>query len=218
MFDTIKRWMGAQSSAAAGMGNERTLAAWAKEEGLQFKTVSGATGGIVIDTPAGWRVERGPSQRPYFSGSELRFRFDSGLPPDAQILLLTRALAHRLETDVFESFTDAMQTRVDNSLPEEMRWLAMHAKVSLTGHPTLARRFLLLSNVEGIARTWLDPEYVSALEEAATSWWTDNLVMVMTLNRGILTVRMPGDQLELNQLRSVSRLFDLAARKLVKAV
>lgn len=218
MFDTIKRWMGAQSSAAAGLDAQRTLAAWAKEEGLQFKTVSGPTGGAVVDTPAGWRVERGPSQRPYFSGPELRFRFDSGLPPDVQILLLTRALAHRLESDVFERFTDAMQTQVDHTLPEEMRWLAMHAKVPLTGHPTLAKRFLLLSNVESIAQLWLDAEHVAALEEAATTWWNDNLVMVVTVNRGILTARMPGEPLELNQLRSVSRLFDLAARKLVVAV
>lgn len=217
MLDAIKRWMGGARQATAAVGDPQALVAWAKEEGHQLKTVAGAAGGMVVDTSAGWRVEWGPAQRPYFPGQELRFRFDSGLPPDVQILYLSKVLAHTLETDVFQRFTDAMQTRVDNTLPEEMRWLAMHARVPLGEQSVLTRRFLMLSNADSVARQWLDAELLEALHAAAASWWTDTLVMVMTVNRGMLTIRMPGDTLEVNQLRLVGQLFDMAARKLVAA-
>lgn len=216
MLDALKRLIGAGQPQATGP-DQHVLATWAKEEGHKLKTVSGQAGGVVVDTTAGWRVEWGPAQRPYFTAQELRFRFDAGVPADVQILFLAKVLAHTLESDVFQRFTDAMQTRVDNTLPEEMRWLAMHTKVSLAEHPVLSRRFLMLSNAEGVAKQWLDPELAAALEAAAASWWTDALVAVMTVNRGILTVRMSGDKLEVNQLRLVSALFDLAARKLVDA-
>jgi hypothetical protein len=218
MLDALKRLIGAGQSPAKGADQQQVLATWAKAEGHKLKTVSGQSGGVVVDTTAGWRIEWGPAQRPYFTGHELRFRFDAGVPADVQILFLTKVLAHSLETDVFQRFTDAMQTRVDNTLPEEMRWLAMHAKVPLSEHQVLHRRFLMLSNAEGIAKLWLDPEFAAALESAAASWWTDALVAVMTVNRGILTIRMSGDDIEVNQLRLVSALFDLAARKLVDAV
>lgn len=216
MLDALKRLIGARQPQATGQ-DQQVLAAWAKEEGHKLKTVSGQAGGVVVDTTAGWRVEWGPAQRPYFPAQELRFRFDAGIPADVQILFLSKVLAHTLESDVFQRFTDAMQTRVDNTLPEEMRWLAMHTKVALAEHPVLSRRFLMLSNAESVARQWLDAELAAALEAAAASWWTDALVAVMTVNRGILTVRMSGDKLEVNQLRMVSALFDLAARKLVDA-
>lgn len=215
MLDTIKRWMG--RPPAAETADQRVLAAWAKEAGQQLKSVAGSHEGLVVDTTAGWRVEWGVSQRPYFQGRELRFRFDSGVPPDVQILCLTKTLAQSLESDVFQRFTDAMQTQVDNTLPEEMRWLAMHGKVSLSNHPVLGKRFLVLANVEGIAQQWLYGELAAALEAAASSWWTDQLVVVMTVNRGMLTMRMPGEGLTIEQLRMVSALFDLAARQLVLA-
>lgn len=215
MLDTIKRWMGRQPATEGA--EQRVLATWAREGGHQIKSVAGSADGVVVDTTAGWRVEWGASQRPYIDGPELRFRFDSGVPPDVQILCLTKALAQRLESDVFNRFTDAMQTRVDNTLPEEMRWLAMHAKVPLASHPVLAKRFLVLANVEGIARQWLHGELAAGLEAAGASWWTDNQVVVMTVNRGILTLRMPGQGLDINQLRMVGALFDLAARQLVLA-
>jgi hypothetical protein len=38
--------------------------------------------------------------------------------------------------------------------------------------------------------------------------------MLMTLNRGILTIRMDGNDISMSQLRTVSELFVLAGRKL----
>ena len=212
MLDAIKRLFG---DAAAPAGQEsKVLAQWAKECGLSLKTVSQAPGGVVIVSPQGWRAEWGVSQRPYIKGHELRFRFESAVPGDVQALLLTRTLAHVLEADVFDSFTDAMQTRVDNTLPDEMRWLAMHAKVSLQAFPALAKRFLLIANAESVMAQWIDPELGAALEAAATSWWTDPMPLVVTLNRGILTLRTDGKGLSVTQLKKLSALFEQMAGKL----
>jgi hypothetical protein len=111
-----------------------------------------------------------------------------------------------------------METQFVNSLPDEMRWLAMHPKVCLQESPVLARRFVLLSNAEPVARAWLAEKVLPALEEAASQWWTDSLVFVVTLNRGILTARMAGQPLQITQLRLVGHLFaQMAAQAKVVA-
>lgn len=212
MFASLKRLIG---SAPAARDEGQVLGAWAKSEGFAFKRVKDKTGGgYVVETKEGWRVEWGGSQRSYISGQELRFRCDTGLPGDVQMVMVSRVLAQLLETEVFSSFTNAMQTQIDNSLPDEMRWLAMHPKVSLNAAAVLAKRFVLLANAEGVAQTWLNPEMVMALEEAATSWWTDSLLLVLTVNRGMLTVRMPGEPLEVGQLHMVGELFAKIARRM----
>lgn len=210
MLSALKRLMGASTAGAAP--EAQVLGQWAKAEGHAFKRVKDRQrGGHVVETAAGWRVEWGGSQRSYIPGQELRFRCDVGAPADAQLIMLSRVLAQTLEADVFSRYTHAMQTQIDNTLPEEMRWLAMHAKVSLAQSPALARRYTLLTNADELARRWLTDGLLQALESAATSWWTDTLVLVVTLNRGILTLRMSGQGLEPAQLRLVGQLFGLMA-------
>lgn len=212
MFASLKRLIG---SAPASRDEGAVLGAWAKSEGFAFKRVKDKTGGgYVVETKEGWRVEWGGSQRSYIAGQELRFRCDTGLPGDVQMVMLSRVLAQLLESEVFSSFTNAMQTQIDNTLPDEMRWLAMHPKVSLSAAAVLAKRFALLANAETVAQAWLDGEMVRALEEAATTWWTDSLLLVLTVNRGMLTLRMPGQPLEPGQLHMVGQLFSVIARRM----
>jgi hypothetical protein len=211
MFASLKRLIG---SAPAAPEQERALAAWAKSEGCTVKRVNDKSGGgYVVESREGWRVEWGASQRSYISGQELRFRCDTGLPGDVQMIMVSRVLGQLLESEVFSSFTNAMQTQIDHRLPDEMRWLAMHPKVSLNAATVLAKRFVLLANAESVAQAWLTADVVAALESAATTWWTDSLLMVLTVNRGMLTMRMPGQPLETGQLRMVAQLFaKIAAR------
>ena len=163
----------------------------------------------------GWRAEWGGTQRPlYLHGQELRFRGESGMPHDVQLVMLTRSLAQLLETDVFSRYTNDMQTQIDNSLPDEMRWLAMHPQVDTPQSPVLAKRFVILSNSVEVSQLWLDPKLIAAFEEAAESWWTDALMAILTVNRGMLTLRMAGDDIEPAQLKLVGDLFDLATQRL----
>jgi hypothetical protein len=55
---------------------------------------------------------------------------------------------------------------------------------------------------------------VQALEGAAAHWWTDGLMLVLTVNRGMLTVRMPGQPVEPAQLQLVGLLFDHIAKRM----
>lgn len=211
MFASIKQLFG---SAAAARDDSHILAAWAKSEGHTFKQVKGKAGGHVVESGKGWRVELGASQRPYVIGKELRFRADTGLAGDVQMVMVTKALAQTLETDVFSRYTNAMQTQIDNTLPDEMRWLAMHPRVALTSSTLLNRRFALFSNSETVSQAWLNDGMVQAIEQAATVWWTDTLMLVLTVNRGILTVRMAGQPLEPAQLSLVGDLFVQMASRL----
>jgi hypothetical protein len=212
MFDSLKRLIG--SKVRAG-GEGDMLSAWAKSDGHVFKRVKDKTeGGFVVETTQGWRVEWGSSQRPYIAGKELRFRCDTGLSGDVQLIFVSKVLAQSLESDVFSRYTNAMQTQVDHTLPEEMRWLAMHQRVSLADIPVLAKRFALFSNAEPVAQAWLDHEMARALEHAAVTWWTDALLLVLTVNRGMLTVRMAGQPLTLPQLKLVGELFAKASNRL----
>ena len=205
MFDALKRLIDPDRVESA---DARVLQAWAKAEGHAFKHLKDkATVGHVVETAAGWRVEWGDSQRPYIIGRELRFRAETGIPPDVQLILLSRVLAQTLESEVFSSFTNPMQTQIDNTLPEEMRWLAMHPQVDLPADSVLSRRYALFANAEQVVAHFLDPETSRALEEAALSWWSDSLVLVVTLNRGMLTARMAGQPLAASQLKLVGGLF-----------
>ncbi|MEY4764328.1 MAG: hypothetical protein RI907_1001 [Pseudomonadota bacterium] len=213
MFASIKRLLG--NAEPSVRDDEQVLAAWAKAEGHVFKRVTSRSAqGCVVEAAAGWRVELGPSQRPYIDGVELRFRCETGVPNDVQMILLTKVLAQVLETDVFSRFTNAMQTQIDTSLPDEMRWLAMHPRVSLSASTILQRRFALFCNAEAVAQQWLDNDMLMQLEGAASQWWTDSMMLVLVLNRGMLTLRMPGDSVESAQLRLVGRFFDAACRRM----
>lgn len=212
MFSAIKRLIGAGPKV---VDQGEVLSAWAKAEGHIFKRVHGRSPGYVVETKRGWRAEWGASQRRlYIPGQELRLRSESSMPHDVQMVMLTRAWAQTLETDVFSRYTNDMQTQIDNTLPDEMRWLAMHPQVDTPQSPMLAKRFVILSNSVEISQLWLDTTLITAFEEAAASWWTDALMMIVTVNRGMLTLRMAADELDLAQLKMVSDLFDLASQRL----
>ena len=51
-----------------------------------------ASSSTASSTTRAWRLEWGPPQRPYIAGHELRMRMELGLPPDLQMLLITKSL------------------------------------------------------------------------------------------------------------------------------
>jgi hypothetical protein len=129
MLDAIRRWL----SWGNSMPSWPQLAAWARESGWSLKRTIAHDGWVMDHEPghAGWRVEWGPAQRGFMSSHELRIRLETPrLPESMQALVLDRPLLARLDREVYQQITDSVQTRLDEETPEEMRWLAMHAKLS----------------------------------------------------------------------------------------
>ncbi len=188
---------------------------WAQAQGLATSAVAGHSNGLVIECPA-WRgrLEWGPSQRPYIQGHELRWRAEGMPGSSAQMVCLTKTLAKHLEVEVFDRFTDDNKTVVDASLPDEMRWLAMLPKASLTQAPMLQSRFAVMGGHEALNSLWSDPQVLQALAVAAGDWWTDDLPCVLTHNRGWLTLRRSGHGLTADTLDQTHAFFAVCAQAL----
>lgn len=213
MLDTFKRWFHGSALSPEG----RPLAVWAKQHGHTFKTVKDRTG-FVLDCAdeaehRTWRIEWGPAQRAYITGLELRFREELVIHSDVQLMLVSRQLANRLETDVFDSYTEAMQTQIDTSLPEESRWLAMFPKVSLSAHKALRPHFQLLGATQELAEKWLDDEFAQALEAATQSFLMAAPEFVLMVMRGRLYLRLAASRVDGELLDQVCALFRVASAR-----
>lgn len=167
MLDAFKRWMGRDERPAAVDWSDTID--WAAARGLVFRRERDDRG-FVVEGRAGvhrWRLEWGPPQRSYLQGRELRLRCELGLPRDLQMLLVSRELAESLEREVFSRFTEQAQTEVDLDLPEEMRWLALYRRASLSPWKALRPSLEAVSAVPGTVEAWLDDAaFADALEKA----------------------------------------------------
>lgn len=211
MLDQFKRWMSKEPEGT----DAKALSSWAKTHGHLFKTVRNEQGGVVEchETERHWRIEWGAPQRIYIEGSELRLREELGISPDLQLMLISRTLAMKLETDVFERFTEAMQTQIDHTLPEEMRWLAMFPRVSMGEHKALKARYQLQSPATGVAQAWLDGELADALLRASGGVLQGDPSFVILMLRGRLYLRMQAPRVDAEMLDAVDNLFGIAARR-----
>lgn len=128
MFNALKRLI---SRAPTPVAPWADVSAWARAGGRVFKRTRDGEG-FVIEGRHGdhdWRLEWGPPQRYYIEGHEVRLRVEVEVPGELQMLVMSQWLMRTLEEETFESFTDTVQTYVDDSAPEEMRWLAMFKKL-----------------------------------------------------------------------------------------
>lgn len=187
------------------------VAEWAQASGHRFARVRDNEGFVVEsgDAVAPWRLEWGPPQRHYFSGSELRLRAEVGATGDLQMLLMTQALMALLEQQVYEESTDGTETRMDDDLPEEMRWLVLYAKVPRSLLGALRERFGALSNMPGAALAWLEGPLAAQLENSA-AWLPAEHALVLVVQRGRLTLRCVLDRPEPATMKAALALFEVA--------
>ncbi len=212
MLDSFKRWFNGSSLSPEG----RPLALWAKQHGHTFKTVKDRSG-FVLDcsdeAKRHWRIEWGPSQRAYIAGLELRLREEIGVHSDIQLMLISRHLADRLESAAFDSYTEAMQTQIDTSLPEESRWLAMFPKVSLSAHKSLRPHFQLLGATQEWADAWLNDEFARALESATQTFLKGGPEFVIMVMRGRLYMRVAAPRVDGELLDQLCAIFRVASER-----
>jgi len=207
MFNPLRRWFGSSRAGDDWAG----VAEWAKRCDYRFARSSDGSGFVIEGGPAktAWRLEWGASQRHYFNGPELRVRGDVGPTGELQMLVIARDLMRLLEQQVFEESTEGTETRVDDTLPEEMRWLVLYPKLPRAQLGPLRETFGALANLPQAAQWWLDAPLVKQLE-AASAWLPEPLPLVLLVQRGRLTLRCALAQPEVGALRAALGLFGAA--------
>ena len=210
MLDGLKRLF----SRAPAPGQEwDELTAWASARQFAFRPVRGDEGGFIVEGRVGslpWRLEWGPSQRPYVAGAELRMRAELGLPGDVQLLVLDRLLQATMEKAMFDQYVEGVQTRIDNQTPPEMRWLVMFPKLTGAELGGLRDRFAAVAPSKPWLMAWLDGPLVPTLLAAPL---TAGQPMVLMISRGRLTLRTALTEPLPQDLDRWLRVFHTAARE-----
>ena len=205
--------------ANQGLGPVFTdIAAWAKRRGHGFKREREGNG-FVIDgqlegTP--WRLEWGPPQRPYIAGHELRIRMELGVPPDLQMLLVSKSLLEVLEKQAFEQFTESNQTEMGAATPEETRWLVMFPKIPINGSKTLRARYGGVASLPNEGAAWLDGPLAHALERAAGSLLRLEPPFVLMTLRGRIYLRMEMANADETDVAASLALFETAGTEAMR--
>ncbi len=216
MLQTIKRWFSSASGSHWSGAEE-----WAKARGLAFKRSRDGEG-FVIDAAqpggGGWRLEWGPSQRPYIEGAELRLRADTGSDIELQMLILSRTLMDAMEKTVFEQFTEDLQTRIDTATPEEMRWLVLFPKLPPSELKMLRDSFGAVAPSPRWVGQWIEGPLGAQLQQARASWLAPEDPMALILQRSRLTLRISLRQPDAASLTAAVALFEVALREAKRVI
>lgn len=209
MLEGFKRLFSGGAGAPASGWED--IAPWAESKQYTFRGVQAE--GFVIDGRLGttpWRLEWGPSQRPYIQGQELRLRSELGLASDLQLVVMNRALQEQMEKDVFDQYVEGVQTRIDNQTPPEMRWLVMFPKLSGSDMGPLRDNYVALSSMKSWLLQWLQGPLAQALASAPI---VPDTPVVMMIGRGRLMLRTPLAEPLIGPLQMWLRLFETAMRE-----
>jgi hypothetical protein len=213
MFASLKRWL----ASAAGTASDPAFGAveaWARNAGFRYRHDQDAHRFMVEATSGAHalRLEWGPSQRDYIAPNELRLRLDLHLPGSLQMMVMSRALAEKLEVETFERSTQAAQTVIDMSTPEEMRWLAMFQRADLALDKPMRARFCVVGAEPTIATDWVRGALATQLANAAQSLLAGDPPFVLMTMRGKLYLRMQIERPDPRALSECVELFDAAAQ------
>ena len=213
MFDTVKRWL-SPNHGGAGEAGLAAVESWAKRAGFRFRKAPDQARFVIESTASDCdlRMEWGPSQRDYIAPNELRLRMDLNLPGGFQMLLLTLPLMEKLEGETFERFTQAAQTVLDMSTPEEMRWLAMFPKVDLSWDKALRAQFCVLGADPELTLAWIKGGLAEQLLKASQDLLRQSPPFLLMTMRGKLYLRMQLAEPAPAALTQCLELFDAALK------
>ncbi len=200
--------------------NQDLIERWAREAGGLCKRMRPDpadsprdSDGFVIEWPAPLtpsRIEWGPAMRHYIGGAELRLRGDVEVPVELQALVMDKALADRLEAEVYAQATGGVQTRLDDATPQEMRWLAMLTSLRPESLGALGPLYAAASNAPDWLRVWLGGELGARLM-AADAGGPAPLPWVMMINQGRMSMRMGMPVVDVAAVARQHALFGCAA-------
>ncbi len=208
MLESIRRWL-----ARKGIGQPfPEIAAWAARHGWDLKARPEGDALIVESQapPDAWRLEWGPSQRPYIEGAELRLRAPLADTDAAHLLLMSRPLMQSLDAALFQQYTDDLQTRIDDATPDEMRWLVLYPKLKGDELGPLRERFGALGHPREAVVDWIGGPIAKALEAAVADAAVGGRPLVLVVQRGRLTLRTPMALPEVATVEPLLALFRVA--------
>lgn len=218
MFERLKKaFTKAQPNSAGNAAKPEDgpgpVSEWAATQGWGFTNDAGSQG-MVLDGNVGgrpWRLNIAPSSRTYIQGDELRARADLGISQDVAVLVMNRKLKDALEKQAYQIYTDSLQTSLDSSMPEEMRWLSVYDEVGWDSLPIeFWTRFSVLTDRRENAQRFIDAGLVKQLME-----WpqpgpeADDPMLILLLN-GKAYLRMGYKPATLPTVRHAAQLFTAA--------
>ena len=203
----FQRLLGSRSETAR---DPQVLDEWADTRGYQLKRVRHGEGRVVTFEWEGrrGRLEWGPSKRAYIQQRELRVCIEAGLPEHLEMLLMSRSLAQRLDSQAYQTLVSDHQTGIDTSLPEEVRWLSMLERVPV---PSTVAAYVMLSSSPPHAQRWLDGDLLSRVSRAAHNWLGDSAPLVLMTLRGRVYLRTEAMNTEPAMLDGACSLAEAAA-------
>lgn len=208
MLSTLKRWW----SGADGPVDLAAVQAWASGAGYVARRDKDS-GKLTIEgefDQMRWRFEHGSPQRSYLQGGEARMRIELPIPHDLHLMLMSRGLAEKLETAAYERYTRSIETSIDTTAPEELRWLATYPKVALPASPPLHRGFGMVASLPNAGRAWIAGRLGERLAEFGAGALQGAPLLLMTL-RSRLYLRMQAPSLPLPLLEDIVALFRVAS-------
>lgn len=218
MFDRIKKAF-SRDSGNASLSNESLRLAdgpvseWAGTQGFAF--AADPTGrGVSLEGLVGvkrWRLEVGRSTREFIIGQELRARAQLGIDENLSVLVMSRRLKDFLEKKAYQIYTDGLQTSVDSTLPQEMRWLAMFDEVGWEGLPEdFWSRFSVLSDRRETAVAWLQPALARLMLDWPSPAPSPEVPFMVLLLSGKAYLRMEYTPASLATLQHAALIFTSA--------
>ena len=222
MFDRIKKAFAKEakpevtpSQLAYGPVSE-----WAATQGFGF-SVDDAGQNVALEGKVGgrpWRLQLGRPSRNYIFGEEVRARAELGIDESVAVLVMNRPLKEALEKRAYEAYTNDLQTSVNSSLPEEMRWLAMYDEVGWDSLPTeFWTRLAILTDNREYALAWLDPGFARLMAEWPAPAPSPEVPFMVLLLNGKAYLRMEYTPAQLETLQHAARIFTSACESALGA-
>lgn len=216
MFDRIKKALSKGTNRASSSEEPSSqlsygpMSEWAATQGFGF-SVDGTGHEVAFQGNIGgkpWRLQIGRPTRNYILGEELRARAELAVREEVAVLVMNRPLKEALEKKAYSIYTDPLQTSVDTSLPEEMRWLSMFEEVGWEG-PSDAfwRRYSVLTDRRENAMAWIQPQLTMMMvnwPEPAPSAEVPFMILIL---RGKAYLRMEYSPAGMPTLQHASLIF-----------
>ena len=222
MFDRIKKAFAREtqpvdppSQLALGPMSE-----WAATQGFGF-SIDGGSQNVALEGKVSgrpWRLVLGKPTRNYIFGEEVRARAELGIDESVAVLVMNRPLKEALEKRAYEMYTDTLQTSVDTTLPEEMRWLAMFQEVGWESIPQeFWSRLAILTDDRSAAMKWVDPLLAELMVKWPAPAPSAEVPFIALLLNGKAYLRMEYTPAELGTLQHAAHIFTSACESAMGA-